>query len=315
MNTNWIMLGLTLLVAMASCEAQHDPPSNLRMDLSSLFKEAKNAVKQEKMRRMFRRSEKHRMRMEAAAARADDAVMSAIRAKDLEAAKEAHAIANEMHKAVVEARSVIRNLREAELKIARRQRVQVDQKPMLADADRRSKLAVEISENGSPDDPTDPAADASDEEDNATAPEAPEASEAPEAPEAPEASNETKVPSAAQKEIIDPDESSSDVKKLVKKTHESLEKKPNHDVIINKGMTKDEVKMNGENVKKLVKESEDKKANGEEIVDKQANLEIDRDPKAKQDAEKARAGAESGAILHKVGSFFVMIALTFVLVV
>jgi len=239
--------------------------------------------------------------------------MSAIRAKDLKAAKEAHAIANEMHKAVVEARSVIRSMREAELRIARRQRVQVDRKPKLADADRRSKLGVEISENGSPDDPTDPAADASDEEDNATSdPEAPEASEAPEAP---EASNETKVPSAAQKEIIDPDESSSDVKKLVKKTHESLEKKPNHDVIINKGMTKDEVKMNGENVKKLVKESEDKKANGEEIVDKQANLEIDRDPKGKQDAEKARAGADSGAILHKVGSFFVMIALTFVLVV
>jgi len=313
MNTNWIMLGLTLLVAMASCEAQHDPPSNLRMDLSSLFKEAKNAVKQEKMRRMLRRSEKHRMRMEAAAARADDAVMSAIAAKDLKAAKEAHEIAKEMHKAVVEARSVIRNMREAELKIARRQRVQVDRR---SNEDRRSKLAVEISENGSPDDPTDPAADASDEEDNATtAPEAPEASEAPEAPEAPEASNETKAPNAAQKEIIDPDETSSDVKKLVKKTHESLEKKPNHDVIINKGMTKDEVKMNGENVKKLVKESEDKKANGEEIVDKQANLEIDRDPKAKQDAEKARAGAESGAILHKVGSFFVMIALTFVLVV
>ena len=39
--------------------------------------------------------------------------------------------------------------------------------------------------------------------------------------------------------------------------------------IISKGMTKDEVKMNGEIAKKLVKESEDKKANGEEIVDKQ----------------------------------------------
>ena len=42
--------------------------------------------------------------------------------------------------------------------------------------------------------------------------------------------------------------------------------------IISKGMTKDEVKMNGEVAKKVVKESEDKKANGEEIVDKQVMI-------------------------------------------
>ena len=39
--------------------------------------------------------------------------------------------------------------------------------------------------------------------------------------------------------------------------------------IISKGMTKDVVKTNGQVAKKLVKESEDKKPNGEEIVDKQ----------------------------------------------
>ena len=41
--------------------------------------------------------------------------------------------------------------------------------------------------------------------------------------------------------------------------------------VINKGMTKDVVKNNGQVAKKMVKESEDKKANGEEIVDKQVS--------------------------------------------
>ena len=42
--------------------------------------------------------------------------------------------------------------------------------------------------------------------------------------------------------------------------------------VISKGMTKDVVKTNGQIAKKLVKESEDKKANGEEIVDKQVQV-------------------------------------------
>ena len=42
--------------------------------------------------------------------------------------------------------------------------------------------------------------------------------------------------------------------------------------VISKGMTKDVVKTNGQVAKKMVKESEDKKANGEEIVDKQVGV-------------------------------------------
>ena len=36
-------------------------------------------------------------------------------------------------------------------------------------------------------------------------------------------------------------------------------------------MTKDQIKINGEVARKMVKESEDKKPNGEEIVDKQVS--------------------------------------------
>jgi len=134
-------------------------------------------------------------------------------------------------------------------------------------------------------------------------------------------------------ELTDPDESNNDVEKLVKKTHENLEKKANHEVIISKGMTKDVVKTNGQVAKKLVKESEDKKPNGEEIVDKQANLEIDRSPAA-QDPEDPVADAEAlkseggkkvaaadinapstGGQLQQVFSFVAMLMFTFILVV
>lgn len=123
-------------------------------------------------------------------------------------------------------------------------------------------------------------------------------------------------------ELTDPDETSADVKKLVKKTHENLEKKPNNEIVISKGMTKDVVKTNGQVAKKMVKESEDKKANGEEIVDKQANLEIDREPSAadpedpQADALKAEGKTNTAATgcMFQVINFLAVLAFTFVLV-
>jgi len=108
---------------------------------------------------------------------------------------------------------------------------------------------------------------------------------------------------AAASELTDPDEANNDIKKLVKHTHENLEKKADKEIVISKGMTKNLVKNNGQVAKKMVKESEDKKSNGEEIVDKEANLEIDRAPGIDDPVdpleEKAAAEAEAGKNYEK----------------
>jgi len=115
--------------------------------------------------------------------------------------------------------------------------------------------------------------------------------------------NDTAPQKLASGELTDPDEANNDIKKLVKHTHENLEKKADKEIVISKGMTKNLVKNNGQVAKKMVKESEDKKSNGEEIVDKEANLEIDRAPGIDDPVdpleEKTRAEAQAGKNYEK----------------
>jgi len=264
MKTNGMTLRLTFLVVMiALVNAFDERPSNLRMDVSAILKEARNAVRQHKIRKMLLQSRLQRQKMEEASARADEAVMTASNHKD---AKKAMAVAKEMRHAADEAGAMTWALTAMEHKSRIRQRAESSK---ISDEGRMHRM----------DDTTDPKD---------------------------QAESDTKG------ELTDPDEASPGVRKLSKKTHENLERKPDHEIIISKGMTKDEVKMNGEIAKKLVKESEDKKANGEEIVDKQANLEIDRSPEVKNmDYDN---GAFSVPMLHKVTTVIVVVAFTFLLV-
>lgn len=278
---NRTILGLTLLVALiAYVKASNDHPSNLRLDVTSFLREAKNAARQEKIRKMLRKSRHHRQKMEMEFLRAHEAAEEAKAMKDQKKLLRAQAMKEEMRYEVEKAKTAIRALR----KMEKRQRAQ----------------APNISKVGSAEDPTDPEAEAEGDVPQHSTGASASHKGAPASTVSSPASSELKA------EITDPDVSSNDIKKLVKKTHENMEKKPDHEIIISKGMTRDEVKMNGEVAKKLVKESEDKKPNGEEIVDKQANLEIDRAPKSDS----------NGAVpmMHKIGSIFAVVALTFVLV-
>lgn len=108
----------------------------------------------------------------------------------------------------------------------------------------------------------------------------------------------------------------SDVKLLKVKTHASLQKTKNDETLISKGMTKDVKKNNGELEQKVVKESEDKKGDGEMTIDKQSSLVIDKDP-AEGDPEDpvamAHENAAAGLTFHII-NFVAMAAFTFVLV-
>lgn len=285
---NRTILGLTLLLALiAFVKASNDRPSNLRLDVTSFLREAKNAAREEKIRKMLRKSRHHRQKMEMKFLRAHEAAEEAKAMKDQEKLLHAQAMKEEMRYEVEKAKTAIRALR----KMEKRQRAQ----------------APNISKQGSAEDPTDPEAEAEGDvpQHSTRAPQ--HSTRASALLKGAPATTVSPASSELKSEITDPDVSSNDVKKLVKKTHENMERKPDHEIIISKGMTRDEVKMNGEVAKKLVKESEDKKPNGEEIVDKQANLEIDRAPN-KLDS--------NGAVpmMHKVGSIFAVVALTFVLV-
>jgi len=381
MNTNWMILGLTLLVAIVSCEISNDEQgSNLRLDLTSFLREATNAVKQDKVKRMLLQSYRHRQQIEAASAKADAAFKAALKEKDHEAAKEAKAVALEMREAAAEAKKMIRALLKMERKTARRQRAEAatkkykpeaatssvvrestfaassEEDPTDPEAATSSVVRESISAASSEEDPTDPEAatssvvresisgdifeddydktrqdDNDSSDDDSIDPKPDSSGEDPVDPQAEAEGADVNLPSGTvspgsgskpteevlkeegpiQSEITDPDEAGSGIKKLVKKTHENFEKKPHGEVIISKGMTKDQIKINGEVARKMVKESEDKKPNGEEIVDKQANLEIDREPNAALNQEGHASGADPISVL---ASFFTMMALTFVLV-
>jgi len=357
MNTNWMILGLTLLVAIVSCEISNDEQgSNLRLDLTSFLREATNAVKQDKVKRMLLQSYRHRQQIEAASAKADAAFKAALKEKDHEAAKEAKAVALEMREAAAEAKKMIRALLKMERKTARRQRAEAATKKYKPEAATSSVVRESTFAASSEEDPTDPEAatssvvresisgdifeddydktrqdDNDSSDDDSIDPKPDSSGEDPVDPQAEAEGADVNLPSGTvspgsgskpteevlkeegpiQSEITDPDEAGSGIKKLVKKTHENFEKKPHGEVIISKGMTKDQIKINGEVARKMVKESEDKKPNGEEIVDKQANLEIDREPNAALNQEGHASGADPISVL---ASFFTMMALTFVLV-
>lgn len=264
--------------------------------------------------------------------RVDD--MKSVLREEVAAAQDAKAVVTEIEKAVAEAREAVRSLKRAEHKSRKR----------LADA---SKMRSAVDEAGA----KVAALESVDPEKRDVATEEAVAAvqrmmdlaakerlaqgrlgaKIPTIPALPDTATTAQPKTSG--ELTDPDESNNDVEKLVKKTHENLEKKANHEVIISKGMTKDVLKNNGQVAKKLVKESEDKKPNGEEIVDKQANLEIDRSPAAEDpvdpvaDAEALKSGdgkkvaaadikvPSSGGQLQQVFSFVAMLMFTFILVV
>jgi len=253
-----LLAGLFALVVVQATEEER--PNNLRMDLSELLMEAKDAVKIHKLQKQLAAKEKRQR---------DQVRMETARTE-----RKANAAVAEVRSAIEEARQAMESLRN------------------IADEAREASYrqrnpAKHATEHGQPKD-------------------------------------QTEAPAAkAQGELTDPDESSADIKKLVKKTHENLEKKPDNEIVISKGMTKDVVKTNGQIAKKLVKESEDKKANGEEIVDKQANLEIDREPAAEDPEDPAAEAlkedgrlddAGDGAPMCQISNFLAVMAFTFVLV-
>jgi len=107
-----------------------------------------------------------------------------------------------------------------------------------------------------------------------------------------------------------------DVQLLKVKTHASLQKTKNDETLISKGMTKDVKKTNGELEQKVVKESEDKKGDGEMTIDKQSSLVIDKNPAAgdpEDPVAMAQENAAAGLTFHII-NFVVMAAFTFVLV-
>lgn len=246
-----VLTGISAFVVMEAM-AEEDP-SNLRMDLSELLMEAKDAVRIAKLRQtLAKRSLRQRMQAES------------LKAERIRAEREAkHAVAD-VEAAVEEANTALKSLK--------RVAGDTEDREMNPHRRRSSTASAASSESG---------------------------------------------------ELTDPDETSADVKKLVKKTHENLEKKPNNEIVISKGMTKDVVKTNGQVAKKMVKESEDKKANGEEIVDKQANLEIDREPSAADPEDpqaealqaegKSKNTAATGCMFQVI-NFLAVLAFTFVLV-
>ena len=86
--------------------------------------------------------------------------------------------------------------------------------------------SVKISDEGSLDDPTDPKAEA-----EGKTVQLPESQS--NAKHASVKSEDALLKSSAIKgELTDPDESNSDIRKLVKMTHENLEKKPDHEIVI-----------------------------------------------------------------------------------
>jgi len=254
-----ILSGLLALAVVQT--AGEDRPTNLRMDLSELLMEAKDAVRIARLRKQLAEKvlrQRNQVRRET---KRDE--------------KKANAAVAEVRSAIEKARQAMESLR----KIADTARA--------ASYRQRSPLRAATKE-------------------------------------------ETNTTASKSGELTDPDESNGDIKKLVKKTHENLEKKPDHEIVISKGMTKDVVKNNGQVAKKLVKESEDKKPNGEEIVDKQANLEIDREPGSAEDpedpeAEGLKAAPESRAdesaepssaeAMYQIFNIFTVMAFTLVLVV
>merc|ERR1712168_586940 len=200
-----ILSGLLALAVVQT--AGEDRPTNLRMDLSELLMEAKDAVRIARLRKQLAEKvirQRNQVRRET---KRDE--------------KKANAAVAEVRSAIEKARQAMESLR----KIADTARA--------ASYRQRSPLRAATKE-------------------------------------------ETNTTASKSGELTDPDESNGDIKKLVKKTHENLEKKPDHEIVISKGMTKDVVKNNGQVAKK---------PNGEEIVDKQANLEIDREPGSAEDPE------------------------------
>jgi len=272
MDSKFFILLTGLLAVFITEAAADEGPSNLRMDLSELLLEAKDAIKIAKLRKHLAKKS-HRQRMQE----------EALRNNAMKTEREASAAVADVERAIVEAHEAMKSLKrmaaETAFEFEHRQR-NPEPKLHLNSLKALSNETEEI-------------------ETKAT----------------------SHAPEAASSELTDPDESNADIKKLVKKTHENLEKKPDHEIVISKGMTKDVVKTNGQIAKKLVKESEDKKANGEEIVDKQANLEIDREPAAEDPedpvAEGLRVDSDKSAAtgpMYQVFNFLAVVAFTFLVV-
>jgi len=112
------------------------------------------------------------------------------------------------------------------------------------------------------------------------------------------------------------DDKDPEVQKLEVKTHSSLQKTKNDETLISKGMTKDIKKNNGELEQKIVKESEDKKGDGEMTIDKQSSLVIDKNPAAGDPEDPVAMANENAAagLTYHIINFVAMAAFTFVLV-
>lgn len=116
-------------------------------------------------------------------------------------------------------------------------------------------------------------------------------------------------------EPIDVDDNE-DVVKVVKETHASEQKTKNGEIMISKGMTKNEKKINGATEQKIVKESEDKKNDGELTIDKQSSMVIDKNPAAGDPDDPVAMELENAAagLTYQIINFVAMAAFTFVLV-
>jgi len=119
-------------------------------------------------------------------------------------------------------------------------------------------------------------------------------------------------------EPIDVDDNNDDILKVVKVAHSSEQKTKNGEIVISKGMTKNEEKINGETDQKIVKESEDKKNDGEITIDKQSSMVIDKNPAAGDPNDPVAmelAGENAAAgLTYQIINFVAMAAFTFVLV-
>jgi len=125
--------------------------------------------------------------------------------------------------------------------------------------------------------------------------------------------NRQAAPARNNSEDVDNNE---DVVKVVKETHASEQKTKNGEIRISKGMTKNEKKINGALEQKIVKESEDKKNDGELTIDKQSSMVIDKNPAAGDPDDPVAMELENAAagLTYQIINFVAMAAFTFVLV-